>query len=47
MIVEVQEDQDGNAFIEIPDEMLEELEWKEGDCLSWTIKGDSLYLQKL
>ena len=31
----VQEDAEGNAFIEIPEEILIHLGWKEGDELVW------------
>ena len=31
----VQEDAEGNAFIELPPELLSELDWKEGDELVW------------
>lgn len=47
IIVEVQELENGDLFIEIPEEVLDELEWKEGDCLSWSIKDESLQLKKL
>ena len=31
----VQEDAEGNAFIEIPTEVLTQLDWNEGDDLVW------------
>ena len=31
----VQEDAEGNAFIEIPPELLKQLDWNEGDELEW------------
>ena len=31
----VQEDAEGNAFIEIPPELLKQLDWNEGDDLVW------------
>ena len=31
----VQEDAEGNAFIEIPAEVLTQLDWNEGDELEW------------
>ena len=33
--VTVQEDAEGNAFIELPPELLSQLDWKEGDDLVW------------
>ena len=31
----VQEDAEGNAFIELPPELLKQLDWNEGDELEW------------
>ena len=31
----VQEDAEGNAFIELPAEILSQLDWNEGDDLVW------------
>ena len=31
----VQEDAEGNAFIELPPELLNQLDWNEGDDLVW------------
>ena len=33
--VTVQEDEEGNAFIEFPPELLNSLDWKEDDELVW------------
>ena len=46
-IIEVQEDQDGELFIEFPEEIIEELGWQEGDILSWDLKGEGIVLSKL
>lgn len=46
-IVEVQENQDGELFIEFPDEIIEELGWQEGDILSWDLKGNGIVLSRL
>lgn len=46
-IIEVQEDQDGELFIEFPEEIIEELGWQDGDILSWDLKGDGIVLSKL
>ena len=45
--LEVQEDNNGNYFIELPNEMIEELGWKEGDILEWKLKGQGVVLSKL
>jgi bifunctional DNA-binding transcriptional regulator/antitoxin component of YhaV-PrlF toxin-antitoxin module len=46
-IIEIQEDQDGELFIEFPEEIIEELGWQEGDILSWDLKGEGIVLSKL
>jgi bifunctional DNA-binding transcriptional regulator/antitoxin component of YhaV-PrlF toxin-antitoxin module len=46
-IIEVQEDQDGELFIEFPDEIIEELGWEEGDVLSWDVKGKGIVLSRV
>jgi bifunctional DNA-binding transcriptional regulator/antitoxin component of YhaV-PrlF toxin-antitoxin module len=38
--IDVEEDSDGNAFITLPDEVIQETGWKEGDRLKWTDRGD-------
>lgn len=34
--VVVQEDKDGELFIEFPDDLLDSMDWREGDQLIWT-----------
>jgi hypothetical protein len=34
-IIEIQEDDSGELFIELPDELIDELHWQEGDVLNW------------
>jgi len=34
-IVNIEEDEEGNLILPIPDKMLEQLGWKEGDTLVW------------
>lgn len=46
-IIEVQETQDGELFIEFPDEIIEELGWLEGDVLSWDVKGEGIILSRV
>ncbi len=43
---EVQEDVYGNAYIVFPDEMMRELEWAEGDTLTWSVEDSRLILRK-
>ena len=33
-IIEVQEDDDNNLFIQLPDDLIDELGWEEGDLLN-------------
>jgi len=46
-IIEIQEDQDGELFIQFPEEIIEELDWQEGDILSWNLKGEGIILSRL
>ena len=39
----VEEDDEGNLFITLPDELLEEAGWKEDDELEWTDRGDGSF----
>ena len=45
--VEVEEDQDGELIIQIPEEIIETLGWEENTLLTWDIKGDGIILQRL
>ena len=45
--VEVEEDQDGELIIQIPEEIIETLGWVENTLLTWDIKGDGIILQRL
>lgn len=45
--LEVQEDENGDAFITLPDEIIEELGWEESDILEWKLKGGGIVLSKL
>jgi hypothetical protein len=38
-IIEIQENNSGDLFIELPDELIDELGWQEGDILNWDLKG--------
>jgi|APGre2960657373_1045057.scaffolds.fasta_scaffold767985_1 antitoxin component of MazEF toxin-antitoxin module len=46
-IIEVQEGSDGDCFIELPDDLIEELGWVEGDILSWDLKGNGIVLSRV
>ena len=46
-IIEIQENQDGELFIQFPEEIIEELGWQEGDILSWNLKGEGIILSRL
>ena len=46
-VIDVQEDAEGELFIQFPDEMMAEVGWKPGDVLSWDDNKDgSFSLQK-
>jgi bifunctional DNA-binding transcriptional regulator/antitoxin component of YhaV-PrlF toxin-antitoxin module len=45
--VEVQENEQEELFIEFPDELIDELGWKEGDILNWDLKGEGIVLSKV
>jgi bifunctional DNA-binding transcriptional regulator/antitoxin component of YhaV-PrlF toxin-antitoxin module len=46
-ILEVQEDNNGDLFIVLPDEVIEDLGWQEGDVLNWDVKGEGIILTKV
>lgn len=46
-VVEVQEDQDGDLFIVLPEDLTEELHWQEGDVLNWDVHGEGIILSKV
>lgn len=39
--------ENGDAILELPDEMCEELGWKEGDKLDITEKDGSIFIKKI
>ena len=43
----LKETTDGDLFFTIPDEMLERLDWKEGDDLKFEDRGDSVLIRKV
>ena len=46
-IVEIQESDQGELFIEFPDELIDELGWQEGEILNWDLNGEGIVLSKL
>jgi bifunctional DNA-binding transcriptional regulator/antitoxin component of YhaV-PrlF toxin-antitoxin module len=46
-ILEVEEDENGEPFITLPEEVLEDLGWEEGDVLNWDVKGNGIILTKV
>lgn len=46
-VVEVQEDENGDCFIVLPDEVIEECCWEEGDLLNWDVRGNGIVLTKV
>ena len=47
-ILTVKEFEDGEQYIEFPEEVLKEAGWKDGDVLKWTDRGDGTWsLKKL
>ena len=45
---EIKEDEDGNLYFTLPEEMLESLGWRDGDDLQYIINEDgSIMLTKL
>ena len=45
--VEIEEDDNGDLVIQIPEEVIETLGWVEDTLLTWDIKGDGIILQRL
>jgi len=46
--LEVQQHENGDYFIELPDEVIAELGWKEGDSINWVDNKDGTWsLKKL
>lgn len=45
--VELQEDDNGDLFLPIPEEVIETLGWEENTLLTWDIKGEGIVLRGL
>ena len=46
-ILEVQEDENGDQFIVLPEEVIEDLGWQEGDVLNWDVRGEGIVISKV
>lgn len=46
-ILEVQEDEHGECFVQLPDELIDELGWQVGDELEYTMEDESIILRKV
>jgi bifunctional DNA-binding transcriptional regulator/antitoxin component of YhaV-PrlF toxin-antitoxin module len=46
-IIELQETDNGDLFIEFPDDLIDTLGWQEGDILDWRIKDEAIILSRL
>ena len=46
-IIELQEDDNGDLFIEFPDDLIDTLGWQEGDILDWRLKDEAIILSRL
>ena len=46
-ILEVQEDENGDQYITLPDEVIEDLGWQEGDVLNWDVRSNGIILNKV
>ena len=46
-ILEVQENENGDQYLVLPDEVVEELGWHEGDVLDWDVRGSGIILIKV
>lgn len=42
-ILDVKEAEDGEPYIELPDELIDSLGWKEGDVVEWKDNGDKTW----
>lgn len=46
-ILEVQEDENGDQYIVLPEEVIEDLGWQEGDVLNWDVRGNGIVITKV
>lgn len=43
MILEVKEDDNGELYVEFPDDFMEQLDWNAGDVLQWINNQDGTW----
>lgn len=46
-VIEVQEDDNGDFYILLPDEVTEDLGWQEGDLLNWDVRSNGIIISKV
>lgn len=46
MIATVKEDESGELYIELSDELMEQMGWTEGTTLVWTVENDKITLHE-
>ena len=45
--IELEENADGDLIIQIPEEVMETLDWQEGQLLTWDLKGNGIIVSAL
>ena len=45
--IELEEHEDGDLFLTLPEEVIETLGWETGMLLTWDVKGDGIIIQRL
>tara|TARA_R110002020_G_scaffold461772_1_gene680842 strand:- start:3874 stop:4053 length:180 start_codon:yes stop_codon:yes gene_type:complete len=45
--IELEEDQNGDLILQVPEEVIETLGWEINTLLTWDIKGDGIIIQRL
>jgi len=45
--IELEEHEDGDLFLTLPEEVIETLGWEVGTILTWDVKGDGIIVQRL
>jgi antitoxin component of MazEF toxin-antitoxin module len=45
--IELEENADGDLIMQIPEEVMETLDWQEGQLLTWDLKGNGIIVSAL
>ena len=45
--IELEEHEDGDLFLTLPEEVIETLGWETGMLLTWDVKGDGIVVQRV